>query len=365
MRGVRSFAGALLAPLGMSGRRAVFAVLALAGLFVGLELRVVFGDRAAPQKTAHERAPLEHARVSESPSPDAHAVEGAPTTQDFGRRFPWSSSPSGLGRIARTEGNAEGPASLAAGPDGQTLVVDAVNGRILLLRGAGEPRSVKAPLAAIQDVVALPSGGFALLDRLVDRQLALVDREGHVFAKIPLPPQAGEPGLLTGVFANREVVCLEREHGACVPVATPKGDPAPSDRELPGRLASDGASVLHAGIVAPGSARVSFSRSDASPFVHRYTRELTFEGPVRSLEFLDANAAGELYVAVVLEGAPEAILVLCLATANGAERGRQALPASTLPDEITRSFAVMPDGGFLYLHRTVDGADLRRYRCAP
>jgi hypothetical protein len=352
----------------MSARRAVVAVLALAGVLVALELRVVLRAKAphrhreggpASSVTASSRASTPPA----APAPAANESDAATALRDL--HFSWSSSPSGLGRLARAEGNAEGPAAFAAHAEGDALIVDGVNGRLVLVSTTGDLRTVPAPLTAIQDATALPGRGFALLDRLVDRAVVLVDGDGKTFAKVPLPPRAGDPGLVTGVFASGDLVCVEREHGACVPIATVKGEPPPSERELPGRLASDGKSVLHAGIVAPGSARVSVARGEASPFVHRYTRELTFAGPVRSLEFLDANAAGELYVGVVLEDSPASVVVLCLAVASGVEIGRQEVPASPLPDEVTRGFAVVPSGGFLALQRTVDGADLRRYRCAP
>jgi hypothetical protein len=351
----------------MSARRAVFAILAVAALFVALELRAVLKDGPLGQRrpmpvTAEPQAPT----AADAAREDAAREGPAQPIKAFDSlHFSWSSRETDLGRLARSEGNAEGPAALVTRSDGDTLIVDGVNGRLVLVNPAGERRTVRAPLAAIQDATALPGAGFALLDRLVDRKVALVDREGNVFAQVPLTPRAGEPGLLTGVFASRDVVCVEREHGACVPVSTTKGEPAADERELPGRLASDGKSVLHAAIVAPGSARVTVARSEASPLVHRFTRELAFAGAVRSLEFLDANPAGELFLAVVLESNPSAVLVLCLAVESGDELGRQEVPASQLPDEVTRSFTVVPTGGFLYLQRTVDGADLRRYRCTP
>ena len=351
----------------MSAPRAVVVVLAVAALFVALELRAVLrrdpgahlhdddaGGTAPPRRTGAPPAPM---------SADADVEPSLANVTTL--HFPWSSATTGLGRVARAEGNAEGPAAFAVQPTGDVLILDGVNERIVLVSAAGERRSVKAPLGAIQDVAALPNRRFALLDRLVDRAVVLVDGDGNVFARVPLPSRAGDPGLVTGVFANRDVVCVEREHGACVPVASANGGPPPSERELPGRLASDGRSVLHAGIVAPGSSRVSLARSDAAPPMHRYTRDIAFASPVRSIEFLDANAARELYLGVVLESAPSTVLVLCLALESGEEVGRQELPASSLPDEVTRSFAVVESGGFLALQRTVDGADLRRYRCAP
>jgi len=202
-------------------------------------------------------------------------------------------------------------------------------------------------------------------DRLVDRAVAIVSPAGAVVARVPIPAAAGEAGLLTGIFDRGGIVCVEREHGSCVPVATSAGGPPDSAQEFPGRPASDGTSLLHAGIVAPPSNRVQLTRNRAQPFAHGYTRVFTFPSPVRSIEFLDANDAHELYLAVTLADAPEVVEVLCLATETGLAIGRQTLPASPLPDEVNRAFAAFPGGGFVYLYRTVDGAEPRRYRCAP
>jgi hypothetical protein len=354
----------------MTARHAVFVVLGLATLLVAAELRVVFQSERAGESRARDTAAertgatgviAERARTA----PPANDGDAALAPLGWPTRLAWGSGPGALGREARTEGNAEGPAAIALGRDGTLLVLDTVNAR-LVLAGGGSTRAIASPLAAPFDAAPLPGGGFALLDRLVDRAIAIVDASGALRARVPLPARAGEAGLVTGVFAAGETLCVEREHGACVPVGTTKGEPVGDDQpEFPGRPASDGRSLLHAGIVAPPSARVHLTRSRARPFAHGFTRELAMPSIVRSVDFLDANDAGELMLAVTLESAPEEHLVLCLATETGAETARLRVPASPLPDEVNRGFAALPGGGFVYLYRTVDGAEPRRYPCAP
>jgi hypothetical protein len=350
----------------MGARRAVFAFAAIAGLIVALEVRAVLRSEQAVRREG-ATPPQDAAGVPTRLAPGVVKPNAdASTTADaWHRAWSWSSGPTGLGRLARAEGNAEGPASIAVSPIGSALVVDNVNHRLVFTGAAGETRDVPSPLALPFDATALPNGSFAVLDRLVDKAVAIVDAQGKLLAKIPLGPAAGEPGLLTGVFAGATAVCVEKEHGACSPIATAEGAPTSETGDLPGRPASDGVSILHAGIVAAPSARVHLTRSIAKPFRHGYSKELAFEGRVRAVVFLDANDVGELYLGVVLDAAPERTLVLCLATETGLELGRTAVPSSPLPDEVTRELAVVPSGGFLHLHRTVDGADLRRYPCSP
>lgn len=344
-------------------------ILGLAAALVAIELWGVL--RPAPAGLATD-APVRAAQLQVfATRPEAGvAGDGAAGRREppavvltHAARIPWSSGHDGLGRRAEAEGNPEGPAAVAADGAGGVLIVDGVNGRLVLRGPDGDARVLASPLAATTDVAALPGGGFALLDRLVDRAVAVVDPVGNLRAKLPLPGAAGESGLLTGVFASQAGVCVEREHGACVPVATTSGEPAAASGELPGRPAADGTSILHAGIVAAPSVRVHIARNEGFPPHHVFSREVLFQGSVRSIDFLDATRAGELFLGVTLDSRPEEHLVLCLAAATGDERARVTIPASPLPDEVTRAFAALPEGGFVYLFRTAGGAELRRYTC--
>lgn len=364
-----------LTTLRMGARRAVVLTLAVAALIVGLEARSVF--RHEP-RDAHESvlpdAPDSPAATRDVPAAANARNDLAPSSPKpidasaWRTHFSWSSDSSSrgaLGRLARSEGNAEGPASLAVNAAGTALLIDGVNHRLVFATDTGPSHVAASPVALAFDVTALANGSFALLDRLVDKVVVVVDSQGRVLVRAPLGIQAGEAGLLTGVFSSRDEVCVEREHGSCVPVVSSDGGAPDDARELPGRPASDGVSLLHAGIVAAPSARVHLTRSEAHPFRHGFTKEFLFPANVGALAFLDANRAGELYLGVMLESSPDKVVVLCLATETGVERGRTVVPTSPLADEVTREFAVVPTGGFLHLHRTVDGADVRRYPCEP
>ena len=361
-----------LTTLRMGARRAVVLTLAVAALIVGLEVRSVF--RHEP-RDAHEAALADAPAATRDVPAAANArndlapASPKPMNPNAWRaHFSWSSDPSSqgtLGRLARSEGNAEGPASLAVNAAGTALLIDGVNHRLVFATDTGPSHVAASPVALAFDVTPLANGSFALLDRLVDKVVVVVDSQGHVLVRAPLGIQAGEAGLLTGVFSNRDDVCVEREHGACVPVVSPDGGAPDDARELPGRPASDGVSLLHAGIVGARSSRVHLTRSEAHPFRHGFTKEFLFPANVGALAFLDANSAGELYLGVMLESSPDEVVVLCLATETGIERGRTVVPTSPLADEVTREFAVVPNGGFLHLHRTVDGANVRRYPCEP
>ena len=351
-------------------------VIGIALLILAVEVRGVLRSDPAQRPAGNGFEAIEQGGDAQKPRPDSApsspvplspAPQSAQSAQSahFEQHFSWSSGVHGLGRVARQEGNPEGPAGLAVNALGTSLIVDSVNHRLLFTAASGDTLAAPSPLREVCDVAALPNGSFAVLDRLADRAAAIVDSRGKLLAKLPLPPHAGDPGLLTGIFADARNVCVEKEHGECVPVFTNGGEPVADAAPLHGRPASDGVSLLHAGIVAPPSARMHLTRSWSRPFRHGYTRELLFPSTIQSLHFLDANAAGELFLAVVLAGAPAELLVLCMTTETGVELGRTVLPTSPLPDEVTRELTVISSGGFAYLHRTMAGAALEYHACVP
>lgn len=298
----------------------------------------------------------------------ATAKDGA--TQDGPRVVffsPWGSRGGDLGRERPAEGNPEGPMSLSLDSSGRVLVLDQVNNRIVR-HGADGKLEATIPLTqtGAQDIVSAKDGSTAVLDRLVDKSIAVYDEGGALRGSIPLQgPGIEEPGLVTGVFTDGDDIYVEREHGPLVLVGHTSGKPAAARVEIPGRPSRDGLSFLNAGITDAAAARVYVSSIDRATHEHRFTRELRLDAPVTSLVLLDSDKHGTIYFGAQIERAPgsEAVVVLCLEPSKGAPLGSLELPVNTLPEETFRDLAVQDDGSIVYSLRSDEGVTYQRYQC--
>ena len=279
----------------------------------------------------------------------------------------WGSGPGQLGRERQEEGNAEGPMAVSLGPAGEAWVVDTVNGRLQRFSPDGGHLGSQ-PLAVqyAQDVAVLPDGRTLQLDRLVDKAVAVVAADGRVLGELPLAgPSLEEPGGVTGLFVDGEDVYVERAHGALVRVGDASGKRDEVQPEAPGRPSRDGASWLSAGVVDGEAGRLYVTSIRRQPLAQRFTRELRVPPAVLRLVWLDSDAAGVIYLAWLSDagGAGPQVVLACLAGDDGRVLGQRALPASNVPDETFREFAVDPAGGALYAWRTEDGMQLLPVDC--
>ncbi|MEN9799022.1 MAG: hypothetical protein RL653_2718 [Pseudomonadota bacterium] len=316
------------------------------------------GERAERVKAA--------AKIAEVPPAAARTVQdaGSPAAWTAG----WGAGPGQLGRVREAEGNAEGPMSLAVDLRGGAWVVDTVNGRLQRFHGDGGTGESQ-PLAVqyAQDVEVLADGRTLQLDRLVDKVVAVVSPEGKVLGELPLEGKGvPEAGGVTGLFVDGEDVYVEREHGALVRVGDTSGRRDESRPEVPGRPSADGSAWLSAGITDPAAGRLYVTSIQREPLQQRFTRELRVPPTVLRLLFLDSDAAGVVYLALVSDAGGEGpvVTLLCLHGGDGHVLGERALPASTLPEESFRDFAVdRAAGGVLYAWRTEAGVQLLRADC--
>ena len=87
-----------------------------------------------------------------------------------------------------------------------------------------------------------------------------------------------------------------------------------------------------------------------------------------ALDLLDTDGSGVIYLGAVIQAAgqtpaqspPPSILLLCIDPLDGRPLGTTPLPANTDADETFKQLVVPEEGGVLYLHRTEQGAELRR-----
>jgi hypothetical protein len=280
---------------------------------------------------------------------------------------PWGGGKDQLGRERPTEGNPEGPMSLAPDHKGRVLVLDQVNGRIVRYGADGKPESpIAVNLTAPQDIAVNSDGSISVLDRNASKAVAIYDESGALRGQIPIQGEGvPEPGLVTGVFTDKNDIYVEREHGPLVRIGDISGRPAEPREEIPGRPSRDGLSFVNAGISDPATGRVYVASTDRAARTHKFTRELRFGMPARSIALLDTDRSGVIYLATVLERAPdtEMVLLSCLEPLKGVPLGKAELPPNTMPEETFRDMVVLDEGGVIYSLRSEQGVTYQVYNC--
>lgn len=286
--------------------------------------------------------------------------------------FGWGSGNGDLGRSKPDEANPEAPMSLTVDALGQVWILDQVNGRLVKLDRSGKPMgSVPLTVQAAQDVVIGPDGTAMVLDRLVDKSIALIGADGKPRGELPvLGKGVEEGGAVTGVFSDGKDVYVEREHGDSVKVGSTSGEANKERPEIPGRPAGDGRTYLTAGIVDGATGTVMVTAIDREPQQHRFTRQFSLGQPVLALNALDADRSGIIYLGTVIElpgSTPEApqfsVALLCLDPLDGRPLAQTRWAANAMPEETFREMTVIPEGGVLFLERTPNGPKVVRYGC--
>lgn len=286
--------------------------------------------------------------------------------------FGWGSGPGKLGRDRPDEANPEAPMSLTVDGQGNVWILDQVNGRLVKVDKHGQPAGeVPLPVQAAQDVAIAKDGTAVVIDRLVDRSIALIGPDGKPKGELPLEGKGlEEGGASTGVFTDGDDVYVEREHGDLVNVGSTSGKANPDRPEVPGRPSRDGQSYLSANIVEATAGQVMVTAIERPSQAHRFTRQYGLGAPVVHLNLLDSDASGIIYLGSVVEAegstdeAPKfSVVVLCLDPVDGRPLGRSVLPPNEGADETFRELVVPDEGGVLYLHRTEEGAQVMRVSC--
>lgn len=287
--------------------------------------------------------------------------------------YGWGSGEDQLGRDRPTEGNPTAPMSLTFDREGNAVVLDQVNGRLVRLGPDGKALgTIPLTVQSAQDVAIAEDGTIAVLDRLADKTVALHDPTGTPIGNLTLQGKGLEQGgLSTGLFVDGDSVYVEAEHGPLIRVGGLDGTSDTERPQLPGRPSRDGKAFLSANLGPRGSSKVYVHSVDRASRQHRFSREYLLPLPVLSIMMLDSDASGVIYVAVSGEEPhpPEEVRpkhwvrLLCLDALDGAPLGTADLPSNAMPEETFRDFAVPDSGGVLYSVRTPEGMTLQRYTC--
>ena len=279
---------------------------------------------------------------------------------------PWGSDDASLGRSRPQEGNPEAPMSFAIAKDGNLVVLDQVNARVVRIDRTGRTVATMELTERVpQDIALGPGGETAILDRLGDQTVTLRGPGGNVIGRLPLRGQGvPEPGQVTGVFIEKKDVYVERRHGPLVLVGHLDGHPASARTEVPGRPTRDGALFVSAGIVDRRAGRMFVSAFDRRLGAHRFTREITTGAPLLSIALLDSDRRGTIYVGVLLEsGQGDWQRVYCMAPQQGEPQGQIEVHGTSMPEETLRDMAVMDDGGVVVTERTDVGIRYLEHHC--
>jgi hypothetical protein len=254
--------------------------------------------------------------------------------------------------------------------DGKMLALDQVNRRLSWFNpDGGFDRSLDVSQRAPQDVAVAPDGKVAVLDRLGDKSIEILDRNGRSVGKLPLEgPGIPEGGGVTGVFVNGDKIYAEYEHGRVILIGGTDGKPAADRTDLPGRPSRDGTLWLSAGIVSAQEGRMWVSATERSTTEHRFTRELRMPMPILRILLLDSDKVGTIYTAAHLgdETLDQAagVQVVCLDPLRGDPVGRVYIPVpEDPPEEIFRSMIVLEAGGVVIAVPTGTGIDYQIYFC--
>lgn len=275
----------------------------------------------------------------------------------------WGGGPRELGHKRPQEGNPEGPMSLAVDAQGNALVLDQVNGRIVRLGEGGSPRGTIPVGDGAQDVAVARDGTVLVLDRLVDRNVTLFGADGRALGTLPVVGGGiSEGGQVTGVFADGTSVYVEREHGQLVRIGDTRGVGGGDRSELPGRPSRDGSSFVSAFLDA---GRVFLNATTRATMNLRYTRALSVASVARGILLVDTDRFSTVYVATLgtAGDGTDTLWLTCAALEDGHVLGAVQVTPNTIPEETFREFAVLDDGGVLHAEMTEAGVSYVRYDC--
>ena len=125
-------------------------------------------------------------KTTGSPAIDAGVPEPRTGGGKVVASFGWGSGEGNLGHSRPDEANPEAPMSLTVDAQGQVWILDQVNDRLVKLDRNGKVvATVPLTVQSAQDVVIAPDGTALVLDRLVDKSIALIGPDGKPRGELP------------------------------------------------------------------------------------------------------------------------------------------------------------------------------------
>ncbi len=207
--------------------------------------------------------------------------------------LPWNEN-AGVGKIDGREADSEGPKAFAVKPDGGVLVLDSVNSRVLDLDANGIiVGNLELPAATYDDVEQFDGWAVLALDRLVGKNLLVMDRQGVYLVDVDIEGRGIEhAGLVTSMLPREDGVWLEVNHHYSVKVLDRNLQPC--ERQIVLGRPADDMHTIHAALNGRGGVRVWRDRRNARSSLAETT--LVGRYPVNRVVWLDRDAHGAIYV---------------------------------------------------------------------
>lgn len=346
----------------MTSRTRIAAITVIVGALIAVYV--------VTRKTDEPKRPDGPTSSASTPPRTVGSPSGAPPAEGSGHlsssldagdgiiRAAWGSGKGQLGHSLMSEGNPEGPMSLVRAGD-DLLVLDQVNRRVVRYDKAGRPIATFDTTATTQDINVAKDGSVVMLDRLKEKRVRIVDRNGKPLGELPIPADIKDPGLVTGVFTDGKDVYLEQKHGALVGVGSLDGQLLPEKTQLTGRPSKSGKLLLSVALGGAKANTVTVNAFDRAANKLRFTRVIPFKS-IREIVLLDTDAHDVVYVGA---SADEDITVACLDPGDGHALGRITVAQSMVPEEAFKSFTVGDDGTITSSFMTEDGVEYHDERC--
>jgi hypothetical protein len=354
-------------------RRALIPLVAVV-LAIGAAVFFLGGPSAKVDSTTSNGAPSAsstsvastNAQAAASASSSAAPIASSKVAPKTVFSVPWGTSSGSLGKSDPKEGNPEAPMSVVVDKNGTSWVLDQVNQRIVRIDKDGKViDTIPMHLRGAQDITLAKDGTALVLDRLADKQIAIIGPDGKFKASIAFEGKGiPEPGAVTGVFTDGDKVYVEREHEQLVLVGDTSGKADPDHKEIPGRPSRDGTFYVNAYLTNVPGLEAIVSATDKASEAHRFTRKITSPVMLGGIVLLDTDAAGIIYLGVLTEAEAPQVTIYCLEPTHGAPIGSVSAPANTSPHETFRELTVLDSGGVLFMSRSESGVTGMKLDCA-
>jgi hypothetical protein len=341
----------------MNSRSRIAAITVIAGALIAAY--VVSTRKEAPkdadQHTSNSAPTTSASTVPPKDSAPSLTVVDAAMGPDGVIRAGWGSALGQVGHSLMSEGNPEGPMSFVRAGD-ELLVLDQVNSRVVRYDKNGRPIGTFDATHTTQDINVAKDGSVVMLDRLVDKRVRILDKNGKPKGELSLPSDMKETGLVTGVFTDDKNVYVEKSHGALVGLGTLDGQPLSEKTILTGRPSKSGNLLVSAALVAN---KLTVNAFDRAANKLRYTRVIPFK-IVREIVLVDTDAKDVVYVGASEE---EKVNIACLDPGDGHVLGRLSLELSMVPEETFKQYSVADDGTITSSFMTEAGAEYHTEKC--
>jgi len=275
-------------------------------------------------------------------------------------RANWGSGPGEFGKV--DEASRPGPTDFCV-VDGLLYALDPVNARVLVfdLESGAFEREVAIGTRTADFLHVDRGGRISVLDPFVQRELRMFDSSGTMRRRVKLP---AEIRLASAVFTDEDRVWIEERHDKVIEIAASaasEGGAARVVETLPGRPLPD-RRRLHARKAGESEVAIRITSAEGGEAV----TTVRFGGALASVSALEADAQGNVYVAVRRPRRPEgeretADIVVARVAADRSGCDSLVMPDAYVTDHY-RKLLVTPGGEVIQMQTFEDGVRFVRWR---